>query len=178
MKTSYGWRKVLARGRAVGSPHSDPEGHAREDPTGALSAERQSGAGTEIRLQAALVRAGKVAPTTTPRCPALQGEDVRFVPDSPVEEDGFEPSVPPAKKDPPRRDVRPFQHFPSERDRGFESVFLQRGVKNELLIDAAPLAVSSPNGRLSKGRVPRDIGDYMAFREIYLLIAAASGGAV
>ena len=85
MKTSYGWRKVLARGRAVGSPHSDPEGHAREDPTGALSAERQSGAGTEIRLQAALVRAVKVAPTTTPRCPALQGEDVRFVPDSPVE---------------------------------------------------------------------------------------------
>jgi len=71
MKTSYGWRKVLARGRAVGSPHSDPEGHAREDPTGALSAERQSGAGTEIRLQAALVRAVKVAPTTTPRCPCL-----------------------------------------------------------------------------------------------------------
>jgi hypothetical protein len=30
MKTSYGWRKVLARGRAVGSPHSDPEGHARK----------------------------------------------------------------------------------------------------------------------------------------------------
>src|ERR1700730_11669945 len=94
MKTSYGWRKVLARGRAVGSPHSDPEGHAREGPTGALSAERQSGAGTEIRLQAALVRAVKVAPTTTPRCPALQGEDVRFVPDSPVEGPGFEPSVP------------------------------------------------------------------------------------
>src|ERR1700730_16687033 len=38
---------------------------------------------------------------------------------------------PPAKKDPPRRDVRPFQHFPSERDRGFESVFLQRGVSCE-----------------------------------------------
>jgi hypothetical protein len=35
-----------------------------------------------------------VAPTTTPRCPALQGEDVRFVPDSPVEEAGFEPLVP------------------------------------------------------------------------------------
>src|ERR1700730_18813287 len=85
--------------------------------SGALSAERQSGAGTEIRLQAALVRAVKVAPTTTPRCPALQGEDVRFVPDSPVEEDGFGPSVPPAKKDTPRRDVRPFRHFPSERDR-------------------------------------------------------------
>ena len=31
MKTSYGWRKVLARGRAVGSPHSDSEGPARED---------------------------------------------------------------------------------------------------------------------------------------------------
>jgi hypothetical protein len=73
----------------------------------------------------------KVAPTTTPRCPALQGEDVRFVPDSPVEEDGFEPSVPPAKKDPPRQDVRPFQHFPSERDRGFESVFLQERVACE-----------------------------------------------
>jgi hypothetical protein len=48
--------------------------------------------------------------------------------DSPLEEDGFEPSVPPAKKDPPRRDVRPFQHFPSERDRGFESAFLHRRV--------------------------------------------------
>ncbi len=35
---------------------------------------------------------------------------------------------PPLKKDPPRRDVRPFQHFPSERDRGFESVFLRQRV--------------------------------------------------
>ena len=61
-------------------------------------------------------------------------------------------------------------------DQRFESAFLQRGVKNELLVDAAPLAVSSPNGRLSKGRVPRDIGDYMAFREIFLLISAATGG--
>src|SRR5207302_8796613 len=55
----------------------------------------------------------------------------RFAADSPLEEDGFEPSVPPAKKDPPRRDIRPFQHFPSEKDRGFESVFLQRRVRNE-----------------------------------------------
>ena len=94
MKTSYGWRKVLAHGRAVGSPHSDPKGHACEDPTGALSAERQSGAGTEIRLQAALVRAVKMAPTTTPRCPAPQGEDVRFVPNSPVEGSRFELPVP------------------------------------------------------------------------------------
>ena len=31
-----------------------------------------------------------------------------FAADSLVEEDGFEPSVPPPKKDPPRRDVRPF----------------------------------------------------------------------
>src|SRR6266404_5053506 len=35
----------------------------------------------------------------------------------------------PLKKDPPRRDVRPFHHFPSERDRGFESVFLRRRVR-------------------------------------------------
>ena len=37
-------------------------------------------------------------------------------------------------------------------------------------------AVSSPNGRLSEGRVARDIGDYMTFREIFLLISAATGG--
>jgi len=35
----------------------------------------------------------------------------------------------PLKKDPPRRDVRPFEHFPSERDRGFESVFLHQRVR-------------------------------------------------
>jgi len=35
---------------------------------------------------------------------------------------------PPLKKDPPRRDVRPLQHFLAERDRGFESVFLHRRV--------------------------------------------------
>ena len=39
---------------------------------------------------------------------------------------------PPLKKDPPRRDVRPLQHFLAERDRGFESVFLQRRVLWEL----------------------------------------------
>ena len=31
------------------------------------------------------------------------------------------PQSPPLKKDPPRRDVRAFQHFPSERDRGFSN---------------------------------------------------------
>jgi hypothetical protein len=38
---------------------------------------------------------------------------------------------PPVKKDPPLRDVRPFQHFPPERDRGFESVFLHQRVCSE-----------------------------------------------
>ena len=45
---------------------------------------------------------------------------------------------PPLKKDPPRRDVRPFQHFPSERDRGFESVFLRRRVGSHQCPPAQP----------------------------------------
>ena len=47
--------------------------------------------------------------------------------DLPVEEDGFEPSVPP-EKGPTSSRCSTFQHFPSERDRGFESVSLQRRV--------------------------------------------------
>jgi len=48
-----------------------------------------------------------------------------------VEGGGFEPSVPVKKNRSSRRFVRPFQHFPSERNRGFESRFLQRRVACE-----------------------------------------------
>jgi hypothetical protein len=58
-------------------------------------------------------------------------EKVRFAPDSPLEGGGFEPSVPLRRTYSSKRFVRPFQQFPSERDRGFEAGSLQRGVTCE-----------------------------------------------
>ena len=56
----------------------------------------------------------------------------RFAHDSPVEGDGFEPSVP-REDEPTCRDgfVRRFQHSQSDRDRGFESCLLHRRVHCE-----------------------------------------------
>jgi hypothetical protein len=51
--------------------------------------------------------------------------------DSPPEEDGFEPSVPPEKGSTSSR-CSTFPALPFERDRGFESAFLQRRVYCEL----------------------------------------------
>ena len=51
--------------------------------------------------------------------------------DWPLEGGGFEPSVPLRRTYSSKRFVRPFQQFPSERDRGFEAGSLQRGVTCE-----------------------------------------------
>src|SRR5580693_1897044 len=48
---------------------------------------------------------------------------------SPLEGGGFEPSVPLRRTYSSKRFVRPFQQFPSERDRGFESGSLQQTVR-------------------------------------------------
>src|SRR5580693_5147402 len=68
---------------------------------------------------------------------------------SPLEGGGFEPSVPLRRTYSSKRFVRPFQQFPSERDRGFESGSLQRRVLCEPNADEGsrpylPPAWSSP----------------------------------
>ena len=57
---------------------------------------------------------------------------VRFATDSPLEGDGFEPSVPRAREDAFRAcAVRPSPSLGRERDRGFESCSLRRRVTCE-----------------------------------------------
>src|SRR5438445_376242 len=68
-----------------------------------------------------------------------------------LEGDGFEPSVP-REEEPTRRDgfVRPFPHFPSETDRGFASVSLQRGDANLTFGGASARHPHAPRSRLSE----------------------------
>src|SRR6266436_10291342 len=71
----------------------------------------------------------------------------RFVDDSPLEEDGFEPSVPPEKR---THLVEMFDRSStslSERDRGFESVFLQRRVSDEPVPRRLASIARSPSPR-------------------------------
>jgi hypothetical protein len=59
------------------------------------------------------------------------GNKVRFATDSPVEGDGFEPSVPLRHRKAKSNGAGSKNVVPLTGDRGFESLFLQRGVRCE-----------------------------------------------
>ena len=87
--------------------------------------------GQALRLGAPVYDLPGCAAQHTGRQRASPAEPGEFAPDSPLEGDGFEPSVPLRHRKAKSNDAGSKNVVPLTGDRGFESLFLQRGVRCE-----------------------------------------------